>query len=108
MIINPTNAAGLYADKSGSSPSATGSAGNELKRQGDQQESGRTSDIGPAVITKLSAAALETTRPVPAANQSANTNRAPEPAAEQTRDIGRERRPEQAEYKRSGSVDVMA
>lgn len=55
-------------------PSANTTAA-QSRSAGERSESGQTSAAGPAVVTKISAAALETSRAVNAPEQAADGNR---------------------------------
>jgi len=75
MVVDPANVASVYAtDKTQNISSVN--VGDEQKRDDiPQPENGQTSEIGPAVVTDLSAAALETSRAVAEGNQVADQNR---------------------------------
>jgi len=105
-MINPANAAALYAGNLETRPAA-GPADNVPKKQDNSTEAGQTSSIGPAVVARLSAAALQSPRPVTQPVQGANANGAAEPAVEQRRDTGGEKLPETAESKRPAAIDIM-
>ncbi len=105
MVIDPANVASVYAaDKTQNLSSVN--AGDDQKRDDiPQPENSQTSEVGPAVVTDLSAAALETSRAVTEGNQAADLNRA------ETRDTNKEQAvAAQAETGRQGGneLDIVA
>ncbi len=74
MMVDPTNvAANNIYDRP---ENATQNLGEENSNNDGRPEAGRTSDVGPAVVNNISAAALETTRAVNAPEQAAEQNKA--------------------------------
>ena len=75
MVIDPANVASVYAADKTQNLSAVNSNDEQKRDDIPQPENGRTSEIGPAVVTDLSAAALETSRAVAETGQTADQNR---------------------------------
>ncbi len=75
MIVDPANVTALYTgNKEERLPGATLASEPNNNNEG-RVEAGATSESGPAVVTNISAAALETARAVTPPEQTANQNR---------------------------------
>ncbi len=75
MVVDPANVASLYAPGKTQDISTDNIRSSERRDDVPQPENGRTSEIGPAVVADLSAAALETSRAVAQGSQAADQNR---------------------------------
>ncbi|MDH4321032.1 MAG: hypothetical protein OEV73_05970 [Desulfobulbaceae bacterium] len=85
MMVDPSNAVAQYSslNKTERSSQPT-SVTNEPKPNPENSvESGKTSEVGPAVVTSFSAAALETAKSVKASEQMADVE-PPKDAAKDT------------------------
>ncbi len=111
MFLDPTSTtpAATRAER----PDATTQANEPERVRPERPETGQTSEAAPAVVANLSAAALETARPVNEAQQAADESRARDAAQEaeqreQDREaIARTIHAREEEHRRS-RVDVMA
>ncbi len=74
MMVDPSNVAAQYSSTNKTErDSQPTSVSNEPRPNSENTvESGRTSSVGPAVVAKFSAAALETAKSVKAAEQTAD------------------------------------
>lgn len=72
MIVDSTHIAALYAKNK--TPGLSSAEGSKYNRETNPSESGQTT-VGPAVVADLSSAALETSRGISAAGQTADQNR---------------------------------
>lgn len=74
MMVDPSNVAAQYSSTNKTErDSQPTSVSNEPKPNNENTvESGRTSSVGPAVVTSFSAAALETSKSVKPAEQTAD------------------------------------
>lgn len=74
MMVDPSNVVAQYSSTNKTErDSQPTSVTNEPKPNAENSvESGRTSNVGPAVVTSFSAAALETAKSVKPAEQSAD------------------------------------
>ena len=75
MVVDPANAASIYATDRTQNLSSVNVSDDQKQNDIPQPENGQTSNVGPAVVTDLSAAALETSRAVAEGNQVADQNR---------------------------------
>jgi len=86
---------------------------NDANRaQPERSEAGRSSDIGPAVVTNFSAAAMELARPVRETEQQADSERSADRMEREDRGVAQANREEQArriqqEPQRNSSINVM-
>lgn len=108
MVLDPTSGA-LQAGNRAERPATTNVANEQDRVQEERPEAGQTSESGDAVVTNISAAALETTRPVNPPEQTADDNRAND--AVENKDRGqsqvREQEQERVSQRERSEVDVV-
>jgi|GEM_PF-1797483 len=112
MVLDPTSTTptATRAER----PDTMMRANEPARVRPERPETGQTSEATPAVVANLSAAALETARPVNEAQQAADESRAREAvqaADQRDRDreaTARENRVQDEARRRSSRVDVMA
>ena len=75
MVVDPANAAAIYANNREQRLVAPTVSEEQVSAQERQTVSGQTSETGPAVVTNFSATALQTSRAVNEPDQSADQDK---------------------------------
>lgn len=102
MVLDPMSA--TQTATRAERPDTASQANAPERVRPERPETGQTSETAPAVVANLSAAALETARPVNEAQQTADKSRSRKVAEAEERDQKTARAPEK---RRSSLLDVM-
>ena len=106
MMVDPTNVAAQYTNNR--PLDATSNIGRENPSNEGRPEAGQTSETGPAVMSNISAASLETTRAVNAPEQTADQNRTNTVVEGEEKGQNKQELRGKEVYQQSRLVDVVA
>lgn len=106
MIVDSTNVAALYANEKTQSVSSSNLT-EDRSQSVPRAEQVQTSDSGPAVVSDISSAALETSRAVSENSQTANQNPTADSEQEMTQPIPEQNRQSMGAESRQQSVDMV-
>ena len=110
MLLDASNGVGQATTRP-ERPESNPVPGDANRAQPERNEAGRSSEIGPAVVTNLSAAARELARPVNDVEQQTDAERSADRLEREDRGVAQANREEQArrvrqEPQRYSSIDV--